>query len=122
MKHKMTDKEVMNLPRNARLNHLSKMERRVFDLLVECPDLRETKYALVYEYYLKFIRFTKTSTGDFEEDFISGLVQTETINVAQRKCKRWFPELGPKKGWNESAAAHLEHAIKKENPAQERLL
>jgi|DEB0MinimDraft_10_1074344.scaffolds.fasta_scaffold06521_3 hypothetical protein len=125
MKHKLTDKEVMNLPRNARINHLTKMEKKVFDLLVECPDLRNTKYELVYEFYLKHIRFKdQNSFGDFEQDFIQGRVQVETINVAQRKCKRWFPELGPsnKKSWSEAAAAHLQHARNKTNPAQERFL
>lgn len=121
MKKKLSDKELQALPRNQRIEALAKNERKVFDILVECPDLRETKYELVYEYYQRHIRFTGESLGDFEQDFLCGRVQVETINVAQRKCKRWFPELGPKKNqksWQCAADAHLTHARKKTNPAQ----
>lgn len=122
MARKKTTEELKALSREERVKSLTELEKNVFDLLVRMPSLRETKYELVYHHWLENVRFKNPkSIGNFEIDFINGLVQCESINRCQRHCKALFPELGPTKNkevWSDAAEVHLEKARRKTNPAQ----
>jgi hypothetical protein len=113
MEISMKDSEIILLKPRDRISHLTRIDRRIFDLLNDKIHLRESKWELVHAYWKKYIRSDPRRTfGDFETDFQNGEIPVETLLVAQRKCKRWFPTLGPKnkKAVLESAKYHKQHA------------